>query len=70
MMAALRDCVRELPEGLRRLCELLFERGLKQTQAATELKMSTPTVTRRKQEACDRLRRCMRRKGILQEVFN
>ena len=70
LMAALRECVRELPEQLRQLCELLFERGLKQTEAATELKMSTPTVTRRKQEVYDRLRRCMRRKGIVKEMFN
>lgn len=69
LLATLRECAQELPEQLRLLCELLFDRGMKQNEAAALLKMSTPTVTRRKQEACDRLRRCLQRKGILQDVL-
>ena len=64
LVAALRECVQELPEELRTLCELLFEQGMKQTEAATILQLSTPTLTRRKQEACELLRRCLARKGV------
>jgi len=50
LLAVLRECVRELPEQLRLLCELLFDKGMKQ-------------------KACDRLRRCLRRKGVLEDVL-
>ena len=70
LLTALRECVQELPEQLRLLCELLFEKGMKQNEAAELLKMSTPTVTRRKQQVYERLRRCLHRKGIEEEVLN
>jgi len=70
LIATLRECVQELPEQLRTLCELLFEKGLKQTEAAEVLQITTPTLTRRKQEAYDRLRRCMARKGVGAELLN
>ena len=59
LLDALRACVQELPEQLRHLCELLFEKGMKQNEAAELLALSTPTVTRRKQEVYERLRRCL-----------
>jgi len=70
LLAVLRECVQELPEQLRLLCELLFEKGMKQNEAAVVLKLSTPTVTRRKQEVCARLRQCLRRKGLLDDVLD
>ena len=70
LLAALRECVQELPEQLRTLCELLFEKGMKQTEAAVVLGVTTPTLTRRKQEACERLRRCLARKGVGQELLS
>ncbi len=70
VLAALRECVQELPEQLRTLCELLFDQGMKQTEAAEVLRLTTPTLTRRKQEAYERLRRCMARKGVGAELLN
>ncbi len=70
LIATLRECVQELPEQLRTLCELLFEKGMKQTEAAEVLQITTPTLTRRKQEAYERLRRCMARKGVGAELLN
>jgi RNA polymerase sigma factor (sigma-70 family) len=64
LATALRECVQELPGELRTVCELLFDRGLKQNEAAAALQVSAPTLTRRKQEAYDLLRRCLTRKGI------
>ncbi len=69
LLGALRDCVAELPEELRSVCELLFDQGMKQTDAAALLGMSAPTLTRRKQEACEQLRRCLARKGLGHEVL-
>jgi RNA polymerase sigma factor (sigma-70 family) len=69
LLGAVRDCVAELPEELRAVCELLFEQGMKQTDAAAVLRMSAPTLTRRKQEACEQLRRCLARKGLGHEVL-
>jgi RNA polymerase sigma factor (sigma-70 family) len=66
---AVEECRRELPEELQKVCELLFDRGLKQTEIAKILNLTTPTLTRRKQEACERLRECLRRKGITRELF-
>jgi RNA polymerase sigma factor (sigma-70 family) len=66
---AVQECRRELPAELQKLCELLFDRGLKQTQIAEMMKLSTPTLTRRKQEACERLRLCLRRRGITREMM-
>ncbi len=43
LLALLRECVQELPEPLRLLCDLLFEKGMKQNEVAVVLKMSTPT---------------------------
>ena len=57
----------ELPDELRRLCELLFDEERKQTEIAVLLQLTTPTLTRRKQEMVARLRECLRRKGVLQE---
>ncbi len=62
---ALRECREELPDELRRLCELLFDDERKQTEIAGILNLTTPTLTRRKQEMCSRLRECLRRKGVL-----
>jgi RNA polymerase sigma-70 factor (ECF subfamily) len=70
LLALLRECVAELPEPLRALCELLHDRGMKQTEAAQVLGLTTPTLTRRKQEAYEQLRRCLRRKGVEEEVFS
>src|SRR5436309_2942577 len=70
LLATLRECVQELPEQLRILCELLFDKGMKQTEAAEVLQLTTPTLTRRKQEMDERLRRCMARKGIGAELLN
>jgi RNA polymerase sigma factor (sigma-70 family) len=66
-LEALRHCRAELPDELRRLCELLFDEERKQTEIAGIMKLTTPTLTRRKQEMCARLRECLRRKGVLQE---
>jgi len=70
LLASLRECVQELPEQLRTLCELLFDKGMKQTEAAEVLQLTTPTLTRRKQEAYERLRRCLARKGAGAELLN
>jgi RNA polymerase sigma factor (sigma-70 family) len=69
LLDAVRECRRELPAELQTLCELLFDRGMKQTEIASIMKLTTPTLTRRKQEACERLRRCLRRRGFSQELF-
>jgi RNA polymerase sigma-70 factor (ECF subfamily) len=69
LLEAVQECRRELPDELQRLCELLFDRGLKQTEIASMMKLTTPTLTRRKQEACERLRRCLRRRGFSPELF-
>ena len=66
---AVGECRRELPDELQKLCELLFDRGLKQTEIARIMNLTTPTLTRRKQEACERLRECLRRRGITRELF-
>ena len=70
LLATLRECLQELPEQLRTLCELLFDKGMKQTEAAEVLQLTTPTLTRRKQEAYERLRRCLTRKGMGAELLN
>jgi RNA polymerase sigma factor (sigma-70 family) len=64
MLAVLHECVAELPEELRTVCELLFGQGLKQSEVAARLNLSEPTLSRRKQEACNRLKSCLRRKGV------
>ncbi len=69
LMKALRECFEELPEQLRQICEMLYEQGLRQAEIAARLKLSAPTLTRRKQEACERLRDCLRRKGVGQDVL-
>lgn len=65
VQAALRECLAELPADLRVVCDLVFDQGMKQTEVAARLNMSAPTLTRRKQEACERLRCGLRRKGIV-----
>jgi RNA polymerase sigma-70 factor, ECF subfamily len=62
---ALRECLAELPADLRVVCDLVFDRGMKQTEVAALLNVSAPTLTRRKQEAFDRLRFGLRQKGIV-----
>jgi RNA polymerase sigma factor (sigma-70 family) len=64
---ALRECRDELPDELRRLCELLFDEEKKQTEIAAIMNLTPPTLTRRKQEMCARLRGCLERKGVLQK---
>ncbi len=46
-LEALRECRDELPDELRRLCELLFDEERKQTEIAGILNLTTPTLTRR-----------------------
>src|SRR5262249_48873311 len=70
LVETLRGCFEELPAELRAVCELIYQRGLKQSEAAKELGLSQPTLTRRKQEACDLLRACLRRKGVADDVFD
>ncbi len=65
LLAVLRTCMDELPEELRQVCELIFDKGLKQTEVAALLKLSTPTLTRRKQLAVEQLRHCLRCKGVV-----
>jgi RNA polymerase sigma factor (sigma-70 family) len=69
LLEAVQECRRELPAELQTLCELLFDRGLKQTEIAEMMNLSTPTLTRRKQEACERLRSCLRRRGFTPELL-
>jgi RNA polymerase sigma factor (sigma-70 family) len=69
VLAALRACLDELPEEPRHVCELLFGRGMKQTEVADLLNVSAPTLTRRKQEACGLLRRCLRWRGVNLDVL-
>lgn len=64
LMAVLAECLQELPEQQREVCEMLFEQGLKQNEIAARLKVSAPTLTRLKQRACDALRECLKRKGV------
>ncbi len=64
LMQMLSECLADLPEQLRQVCELLYEQGLKQNEIAAKLKLSAPTLTRRKQEATALLRDCLRRKGV------
>jgi RNA polymerase sigma factor (sigma-70 family) len=64
LLKVLRECLEELPEQQRQVCEMLFEQGLKQNEIAARLKVSAPTLTRLKQRACELLRECLRRKGV------
>src|SRR5262245_8337216 len=70
LVTLLRECLDELPDELRRLCEMLYGQRMKQNEIAAVLNVSAPTLTRRKKEACDLLQRCLRRKGVDQEVFS
>jgi RNA polymerase sigma factor (sigma-70 family) len=69
MVTAMRECLNELPPNLRVICEMIYDQGMKQADVADLLKLSQSTLTRRKQEAYERLRECLRRKGIIREVL-
>jgi RNA polymerase sigma-70 factor, ECF subfamily len=69
MMAMLRECVETLPRELREILEMIFEQGLKQNDIAKKLKTSGPTLSRRKQEAYEKLRDCLHGKGIILDVL-
>jgi RNA polymerase sigma factor (sigma-70 family) len=68
MLQAMQECLEELPEELRTICELIYGEGLKQAEIAARLQVSAPTLTRRKQDACALLKECLRRRGVVQEV--
>lgn len=70
LVETLRACFEELPGELRTICEMIYQRGMKQSDIARELRTSQPTLTRRKQEACDLLRACLHRKGVAADVFD
>lgn len=70
IVEATRACREELPAELRQLCELIFERCLKQTEVARVMNLTQPTLTRRKQEACKRLGDCLRRRCIPLDVLS
>lgn len=69
LMTILRECLAGLPDELRTILEMIFEHGCKQNEIAGKLKTSGPTLTRRKQEAYDRLRKCLHSKGVMQDVL-
>jgi RNA polymerase sigma factor (sigma-70 family) len=69
LLQMLRECLADLPDHLRQVCELIYDQGLKQNEIATKLKLSAPTLTRRKQEATALLRDCLRRKGVGESVI-
>src|SRR5262245_43391922 len=69
LLEALRECLLELPEELRLICELIYGEGLKQAEIAARLQVSAPTLTRRKQDACTMLKECLRRRGVVQDVL-
>jgi hypothetical protein len=48
---------------------MIFEQGLRQNEIAKRLRTSGPTLTRRKQEAYELLRKCLQGKGILHDVL-
>lgn len=69
LLDALRACVADLPDDLRQICEMIFDREMRQNEVADQLGLSAPTLTRRKQEVCERLRECLRRKGMADDLF-
>jgi RNA polymerase sigma factor (sigma-70 family) len=64
LLGHLRDCLEKLPEQHRLICEMIFQQGLKQSEVALKLKLSAPTLSRRKQDAFEMLRECLRGKGV------
>jgi RNA polymerase sigma factor (sigma-70 family) len=70
VLTVLDECLTELPEELRTVCELLFRQGLKQNEIAERLRTSNAGVTRRKRLAFQRLAQCLRNKGVSPDILN
>jgi len=65
LQMALRACLAELPADLRTVCDLVFDQGMRQSEVAALVNLSAPTLTRRKQEACERLRASLLRRSLV-----
>ncbi|HUS91141.1 MAG TPA: sigma-70 family RNA polymerase sigma factor [Phycisphaerae bacterium] len=63
-VAALRDCLRRLPDGYRAAVELRYRGGLDAQSVADRLALSIEAARKRLQRARGRLADCLRGKGV------
>ena len=60
-LATVRECLRALPDGLRRVCLRYYYRGEKARQVAQAMQVETTTILKRLQRAREALRTCVER---------